>query len=712
MTTIVRRNAILILAILCLFVGRPTPASAHARLVESQPLSGNALPTMPTNLLLRFSEAVVPASVSLALTDESGIDIVLTDPKFTEDDHVVQTSVDPITAALGTFQLRWSVTSASDGHDSAGVVTFTVGTGRAPATFAISGDSRDAWWQILTRAIWLLALALLAGCLLTRLGFNRQPNRRLTVVAGAAGLMAATLLAAPWSEIRWETTSARLQLLAGGFGLLAALVASSQRRAMSTLAFFPWAASVLCLSASGHAAGVSQPVLTTAILTVHAALALLWLGSLAALLVLGDAMAQSRWLRWHSRTALGGVLVLAAAGLVYVPFQITGERGITDSTYGRTLLLKTAIVLLALAMAATNRLIVRPLVVASPANRLPRQARITMVAELAALSIVVCLAAALSSTAPPAKQMITQVASPIRNVDHTIATDDVIMHMTATITGTVDDRFRIAIQQTGAPAEIQRVIVSTSYIDPQTREIVPGERLDADQVRDAPGVYQFSALRLSRQAEWTLTVTVRRYRLLDATADFTVDTSAWQAAPPIVSDRTWRRPVVPASGWMLLAVAVLVPVIGMGIIRRNGQVAPLSGAILIVALTMITTGFSIQAWQRTSARTAGHDLTTSTDPDLVSARANYDALCLACHGPVATGTANTDPLHQHGSGTNLVDARSRRLSDGDLYTQLTSGIGDTDMPAYRLALTDSERWDLVAYLRRLQADAPESEFDP
>jgi mono/diheme cytochrome c family protein len=157
----------------------------------------------------------------------------------------------------------------------------------------------------------------------------------------------------------------------------------------------------------------------------------------------------------------------------------------------------------------------------------------------------------------------------------------------------------------------------------------------------------------------------------------------------------------------LLALAVLVPAIGIGIIRRNGQVAPLSGAILIIALAMIATGFAIQAWQRTSARTAGHELTAPGDPNLVSAQANYQTLCLACHGPTAAGIDEIDPLHLHGAGTNLVDPESRALSDGDLYTLLTSGIGDTDMPAYNVALTDSERWDVVAYVRRLQADAPD-----
>jgi mono/diheme cytochrome c family protein len=122
---------------------------------------------------------------------------------------------------------------------------------------------------------------------------------------------------------------------------------------------------------------------------------------------------------------------------------------------------------------------------------------------------------------------------------------------------------------------------------------------------------------------------------------------------------------------------------------------------------MIATGFAIQAWQRTAPRTAGHDLTMPADTDPVAAHAAYQTLCLACHGPNAAGIDTLDPLHQHGSGTNLIDPRSKLFSDGDLFTLLSDGVGNTDMPAYDLALTDEERWDLVAFLRDMQANPPE-----
>jgi mono/diheme cytochrome c family protein len=42
-------------------------------------------------------------------------------------------------------------------------------------------------------------------------------------------------------------------------------------------------------------------------------------------------------------------------------------------------------------------------------------------------------------------------------------------------------------------------------------------------------------------------------------------------------------------------------------------------------------------------------------------------------------------------------------TDGDLYWRITHGVAGTDMPAYDHALSDAERWDVVAYVRQLQA---------
>jgi mono/diheme cytochrome c family protein len=267
---------------------------------------------------------------------------------------------------------------------------------------------------------------------------------------------------------------------------------------------------------------------------------------------------------------------------------------------------------------------------------------------------------------------------------------------------------RISISSAVEPAanDLQRVIVTTSYLDPATGQNQSGERFDATPVEGFPLTYEFSALRLSRQAEWSLDVAVRRAGKIDDTATFAVNTSDWQAESPRVAAVRWTWPIVPPAAWALLTLAVAIPLIGIVVIRRHGQVAPLSGVILLIALAMIASGFAIQSWQRTAPRTSGHALRGPSETDPVAAQSTYQTLCLACHGPNGAGIDQSNPDHQHGSGTGLVDPKSRVLSDGDLYTLITDGVGGTDMPAYDLALSDIERWNLVAFLRNLQANPP------
>jgi copper transport protein len=706
------RYALVPLAFVCLFVANTGSATAHAHLVESTPLSGSALAEMPGEFVLQFSEPVAPTSITLALEDESGNQLGLGSIQIDDDDHRLRVAIDNSFPDDGTLQLKWSVKSASDGHDSAGLVAFTVGTGRAPLNVIAANGEHDAWWQIFVRMVWLLALVAIAARLVSNFGVGSRPGAALAILAGCASLLAAILIARPWSDVGWETSSVRLQLLAGGVSLLAALVSTRRSNGTIGIAIALWIAAVTFLSASGHAAGVERSGFATTALAIHSALALLWLGTLTALVANPPTEAFPCFVSRYSRIVVWGVVALAVAGVIFAPFQIADQRSISESTYGRTLLVKLAIVLLAVAIAATNRFVVRPLVTSGASTGIIRQARLAMGAELVALSVVVCLTAVLSATAPPGKQTIVQVASPVRHVDQSASVNDLTIGLSASITATVDDQFRITVSPATGPGVIQRVIVSTTYQDPQSGGIVPGERFDAEPDLASRGTFRFSALHLSQLAPWMLEVTVRRSGLLDTATTFAVDASAWQAEQPRISEREWQWPVIPIGAWGLLGFAILVPAIGMTIIRRNGQVAPLSGAILIIAMTMITAGFAIQAWQRSAIRTSGHELVAPANPDLLSAQVNYDALCLACHGPGAAGIDDVDPQHQHGSGTNLVDSRSRALSDGDVYTMLTSGVAGTDMPAYDVALTDKERWDLVAFLRQMQSNPPKPAITP
>jgi len=87
------------------------------------------------------------------------------------------------------------------------------------------------------------------------------------------------------------------------------------------------------------------------------------------------------------------------------------------------------------------------------------------------------------------------------------------------------------------------------------------------------------------------------------------------------------------------------------------------------------------------------------DPAAAAAgRQLYDRTCAGCHGPAGQGdrgpALDTATL-AHGS------------SDGDLFHTIRAGLPGTQMPAFP-RLTDTQTWQLVAFIHRLQGAEPET----
>lgn len=98
-------------------------ASAHARLIRSEPKIGATAPS-PKALRLWFSEGVVPAKSSVRIAGAGG---PVATGKFTTDPKDHRLVVVPIAAPLtpGAYQVTWSATS-EDTHTIEGKFGFKV----------------------------------------------------------------------------------------------------------------------------------------------------------------------------------------------------------------------------------------------------------------------------------------------------------------------------------------------------------------------------------------------------------------------------------------------------------------------------------------------------------------------------------------------------------------------------------------------------------
>ena len=82
-------------------------------------------------------------------------------------------------------------------------------------------------------------------------------------------------------------------------------------------------------------------------------------------------------------------------------------------------------------------------------------------------------------------------------------------------------------------------------------------------------------------------------------------------------------------------------------------------------------------------------------------RARFESVCAACHGIRGDGVSVVASKMQQRRPPSLHDARIRVLSDGELAAIVRRGYGF--MPALASSLDARDRWDVVAYVRALQA---------
>lgn len=133
--------ALLAAALVLIPAGR---ASAHDELVASSPAADATVETLPEELTLTFSSALIdaPASTAVAVTDAGGKSLSEGDAEI--NGAVITQKLRTAGASAGEYTVLWQVVS-SDGHPTDGTFTFTVTTGSPAAEpTPVESESVDA----------------------------------------------------------------------------------------------------------------------------------------------------------------------------------------------------------------------------------------------------------------------------------------------------------------------------------------------------------------------------------------------------------------------------------------------------------------------------------------------------------------------------------------------------------------------------------------
>ena len=409
--------------------------------------------------MLTFDQQVRPVSGGTDVVDGAGTSVVAGDA------HTAPGNVDQLIVPLkpglqrGDYTVRWEIVS-TDGHLISGIYAIGIGSGGPPPQAASQSTPLD-WPFLIARFVYFAGLLLLVGGVVYRVAVYRPATASVTGEARrlmglrerhranqVLALSAVLVLAGGWVALTrqgaevagvsfWEAFDHRgpvaSALDATRFGrqfgrgidvtavftILVALAYAAVplgRRVTEVLAVPAAAAGVWAIAApgiSGHAGDPGRGELAVAVDAVHVAAAAIWIGGLLQLALVtphatrGLADAQRGAVRAaaaarFSRIAVVSVGVLAVSGGARALWELSSVSQVWTTSYGRTLIAKTVLLLVTLALASRSRALF---------TRFPLLRR-SVAAELAVLAVVVAAVALLTNLPPGAKPPAASAATP------------------------------------------------------------------------------------------------------------------------------------------------------------------------------------------------------------------------------------------------------------------------------------------------------------
>ena len=352
----------------------PGIASAHAILESSSPEASALLATSPKEIRLDFDEQVETTLGDVRVYDSEQREVSKSNTVRSSSDPSVVTADIP-TLQNGVYVVVWRVVSA-DGHPVTGAFPFEIGTKSTGTSAALLEDvlNRTETTSPLgnpmsvLRLLGFLGLILLIGCvsLLWRsplLGTARVRNTlRYSSVSIAVSSLGLLLMQGPYTAGKsWgslldsfligEVMQTRLGLAlfiraicAFAWGVIAITASASASRRWRISVIATTVITIATYAASGHQSAGTLPGIFVPLDMIHLAAISMWVGALLALAVASKDNNVENEAKRFSQMATWSMPVVVVTGVVQGLHLIGGISTITQSNFGKLLLLKTLLV--------------------------------------------------------------------------------------------------------------------------------------------------------------------------------------------------------------------------------------------------------------------------------------------------------------------------------------------------------------------------------
>jgi len=539
----------------------PAGASAHAVLTSTSPARDARLDSTPARVEASFNEAVSSSFGALRVFDSAGREVQAGTTVHPD------SSADRIAVALrrrlpdGAYAATYRVISA-DGHVVSGGWGFVVGNSQTPSAPSVSelvarrqAPATTDLFLATARGLQFGAIAIFLGAFFVLLAtwprararagdpisdevetLMLARSRRLAAAGAAAGFLSAIAgvalsgaqtagfgpgraLEGPLLAESLSTRFGFLWAIAAGLWacafVLTLLTVRPGRPSWSKWApVFAGAPIVLLPAFSGHAAQQSPAAVMVSANVVHVAAMSLWVGGVAALLAAalpaaalrkaGNAIRmRAALVRTFSPAATWSVALVLLTGIVQSYVEVATPGNLLTTGFGRLVMVKTALLVAIVALAAYQRRRVFPRLEGIASGTRPAEGAAVLVHRFLAGELLL-MAAALAATAA-LSGMAPATAKPVGPVyrETSIGPLEMQMNLDPARTGANEAHIYLTSARTGAQFDGARE-VSVEISMPE-RNLGP---IRTSALSAGPGHF-IAPVRVPAGGDWRMTVVVR-----------------------------------------------------------------------------------------------------------------------------------------------------------------------------------------------------------
>jgi copper transport protein len=702
-------------------------AHAHALLVRSNPAANAVLEVPPVQVEIFFSEPLEENSSSIKVFDSNQVSVDVGDVRV---DPVDPTRLTVSLHSLneGVYTVTWKAVSSVDGHQTVGTFPFAVGNVNASAVNAIqqSTSFRLPFSALISKFLMLASLALLIGqrffialvwdptlhanasettkpaiwALFYRIGLIGVLVSIGVGILAQAGQSTGSELAFPWNlEMGHILTSSRLGVIwLARLGLAMLSVWIYGRNESPLREWSEFAANLALLftvTLTSHAATEAQPLLPILADWVHLIGMTFWLGGLVYFFTgirhLQQLDSQARMKLTSGLTGQFSVNAVIFVGLIgltgfYSAYLRVGSwSGLLTSLYGHVLLVKQAFVAGLLMIAATNLLIISPRLKRDQLQGLETTGLVARFGKILILELTFAglLLASVSflTYIPPAR-----IVSVTPQLKSTQKVDDLKMEISISPGQVGQNAFKLSVTtSTGHPLHSAKKVLLR--FTPNQPNIAPSE---LELIGQGDGTFTAKGTYLSIPGNWQVQAVVRREDAFDAFANFN-----FTLQKPGASNEAAAIPR--QIGLLILLIGLLCGLLTFSVMPKP---AIRFGGGLPLTLLMVGLGVFYLARPIPVSNEQANPIPPNRE-SVEAGQTLFTATCAPCHGESGKGDGPVGVSLNPRPADLTQHAIPGVHTDAQLYEWITNGFPASRMPAFKSTLSDTDRWNLVNFIRTL-----------